>query len=133
MRPDLVSSVSGATTYEEPYCTFSEGRGRRHRDRIRFDCSGHRTRDHRRRTGRRKVTLHQLQHDLDESEVSCRERNLKRAPNYSGPFSFEHLQMGSRELNFQTLNLTGFIASKKWPGIWAPPIPVALGAHWQRT
>src|SRR5438874_195 len=87
MRPDLVSSLFGAIPYEEPCCAFCEGRGRRHRDRIRSDCRRHRTRDHRRRTGRRNVTLHQLQHDLDESEISCRElKSSKGLRAIRGPF-----------------------------------------------
>src|SRR5205085_11153088 len=70
LSPDLVSSLFGAIPYEEPCCAFCEGRVRRHRDRIRSDCSRHCTRDHRRSTGRRKLDVHQLQHHLDQPEIS---------------------------------------------------------------
>src|SRR5205085_10672624 len=84
------SSVFGATAYEEPCCTFCEGRVRRHGDRIRSDCSRHCASDHRRCAECWHQAFQQLRYDLDRLEISPFNLNTARAPSYSGPFSFRY-------------------------------------------
>src|SRR5436190_14300856 len=74
----------GVPTYEEPCCTFYKGRVRRHRNRIRPDCSRHCACDHRRCAGRRNEDVQHFRQGLHGPEISCRELNQPKGSELFG-------------------------------------------------
>src|SRR5687767_5812658 len=64
------ATCTHGVTYEEPDCAFCEGRVRRHRHRIRPDCSRYFARDHRYRERPRNQPEHQVHLDQHLAEIS---------------------------------------------------------------
>src|SRR6187200_2332965 len=86
-RPNVSrpATCTHGVTYEEPDFAFREGRVRRHRHRVRSDCSRHLARDHRSGERPRYQPEHQVHLDQQLAEISDCCGNTTRAPAIPGP------------------------------------------------